>query len=113
MLKNLLLLQQFIRIFCLNHAVYFIICRRKKKCIRYLEGANGDATNLNSPDDNLGSAGSVGEAMSPDSKGGMDSDLDGKSSDMGMSPSFSLTSPGLRFYAFRTIMTESLVLLYE
>ncbi len=75
----------------------FVFYRRKKKCIRYMEG-NGDATNANSPDDILGSAlgsvGSAGEALSPDSKGGMDSDLD-KSSDMGMSsPNFSLTSPG-------------------
>ncbi|CAL8126744.1 unnamed protein product [Orchesella dallaii] len=70
-------------------------CRRKKKCIRYLEG-NGDATSVNSPDDNLGSAGSAGDVGSPDSKGGMDSDFDGKSSDMGMSsPNFSLTSPGM------------------
>lgn len=58
-----------------------------------MEG-NGDATNVNSPDDILGSVGSAGEACSPDSKGGIDSDLD-KSSDMGMSsPNFSLTSPG-------------------
>ncbi|CAG7785328.1 unnamed protein product [Allacma fusca] len=70
-------------------------CRRKKKCIRYLEGDGGDGGGLGSPDDNLGSAGSAGEACTPDSKTGMDSDMD-KSSDMGMSsPNFSLTSPGM------------------
>ncbi len=78
--------------------MFFTLDRRKKKCIRYLEGEGGDAgVGIGSPDDNLGSAGSVGSAAcTPDSKAGMDSDMDcGKSSDMGMSsPNFSLTSPG-------------------
>ncbi|XP_035703169.1 protein pangolin, isoforms A/H/I/S isoform X2 [Folsomia candida] len=75
-------------------------CRRKKKCIRYLEEANngtggsGGANSVNSADDNLGSAGSAGEPLSPESKAG-DSDMD-TSSNMDMSsPSFSLTSPGM------------------
>jgi len=65
--------------------------------MRYLEEQNnGSVASINSPDDNLGSAGSAGEPLSPDSKGG-DSDIE-RSSDMGMSsPSFSLTSPGKLF----------------
>ncbi|XP_022236139.1 protein pangolin, isoforms A/H/I/S-like [Limulus polyphemus] len=48
-------------------------CRRKKKCIRYLEGAdNGES------EDNLGSIGSV-DAPTPDSKSDDESDLEGNS----------------------------------
>ena len=74
--------------------------RRKKKCIRYLEGDGADGGGIGSPDDNLGSAGSAGEALTPDSKTGMDSDMDCKSSDLGQmsSPSFSLTSPGTSIF---------------
>jgi len=45
-------------------------CRRKKKCIRYMDG--GDEADHS--EDNLGSAGSVGETRSPDSKADGDSD---------------------------------------
>jgi len=76
----------------------FVFCRRKKKCIRYLEGDNGNGSCIGSPDDNLGSVGSTGEAVTPDSKTGGESDMDKSSSDIGMSsPSFSLTSPGMFF----------------
>ena len=71
-----------------------------------MEGEGGDVGGgIGSPDDNLGSAGSAGEACTPDSKTGMDSDMDcGKSSDMGMSsPNFSLTSPG-KLKVFRQIL---------
>jgi hypothetical protein len=62
-----------------------------------MEGERGENGGNGSPDDNLGSAGSTGEALTPDSKNGLDSDLDcGKSSELGMSsPNFSLTSPGM------------------
>lgn len=61
-----------------------------------MEGEGGENGRLGSPDDNLDSVGSGGDACTPDSKTGMDSDMDcGKSSDFGMSsPNFSLTSPG-------------------
>lgn len=48
-------------------------CRRKKKCIRYVEGADGGTTES---EDNATSAGSVGEAPTPDSKSLIDSDHD-------------------------------------
>ncbi|XP_076340129.1 protein pangolin, isoforms A/H/I/S-like isoform X2 [Tachypleus tridentatus] len=59
-------------------------CRRKKKCIRYLEGAdNGES------EDNLGSIGSV-DAPTPDSKSADESDLEGNSMN---TSELSLSSP--------------------
>merc|ERR1712071_201439 len=82
-------------------------CRRKKKCIRYMDG--GDEADHS--EDNLGSAGSVGETRSPDSKADGDSDSNTNAeedeeegvtsaSDLGLSsPGLSLSSLPVRpFY---------------
>ncbi|XP_032792515.2 protein pangolin, isoforms A/H/I/S isoform X1 [Daphnia magna] len=75
-------------------------CRRKKKCIRYMDGAD----EADHSEDNLGSAGSVGETRSPDSKvddddgASSDSDAGAPDDDDGGATSASdlgLSSPGL------------------
>ncbi|XP_034243799.1 protein pangolin, isoforms A/H/I/S-like isoform X5 [Thrips palmi] len=66
-------------------------CRRKKKCIRYMEaGGGGGDDDGNQSDDNLGSCGSVGEG---DAHTPVDEDDDGDG-DESMSQSHSLSSPG-------------------
>lgn len=76
------------------------IRRRKKKCIRYMDGAD----EADHSEDNLGSAGSVGETRSPDSKvddddgASSDSDAGAADDDDGGATSASdlgLSSPGL------------------
>ncbi|KAK9717961.1 HMG (high mobility group) box [Popillia japonica] len=66
-------------------------CRRKKKCIRYMEV--GDNNDGNQSDDNLGSCGSMGEAHTPP-----DDDTESLNQSMsspgGLSALSSLTSPG-------------------
>ncbi|XP_030757962.1 protein pangolin, isoforms A/H/I/S isoform X4 [Sitophilus oryzae] len=66
-------------------------CRRKKKCIRYME--SGDPNDGNQSDDNLGSCGSMGDAHTPP-----DDDAESFSQSMsspgGLSALSSLTSPG-------------------
>jgi len=65
-------------------------CRRKKKCIRYMEcGEDG-----NQSEDNLGSCGSVGEAQSPPDDDG-ESFQHSLSSPGGLSGLSSLTSPSM------------------
>ncbi|XP_076360658.1 transcription factor 7-like 2 isoform X2 [Tachypleus tridentatus] len=56
-------------------------CRRKKKCIRYLDG-----TDIGESEDNLGSVSSV-EAPTPDSKCATESDQDGINTSSELSPS--------------------------
>ncbi|XP_044735883.1 protein pangolin, isoforms A/H/I/S isoform X2 [Chrysoperla carnea] len=67
-------------------------CRRKKKCIRYME--TGDSNDGNHSDDNLGSCGSVGDAQSPpeDDAESINQSL---SSPGGLSGLSSLTSPSM------------------
>ncbi|XP_044767105.1 protein pangolin, isoforms A/H/I/S isoform X1 [Coccinella septempunctata] len=66
-------------------------CRRKKKCIRYME--SGDGNDGNQSDDNLGSCGSMGDAHTPP-----DDDAESLNRSMsspgGLSALSSLTSPG-------------------
>ncbi|KAF7282481.1 hypothetical protein GWI33_002626 [Rhynchophorus ferrugineus] len=66
-------------------------CRRKKKCIRYME--SGDGNDGNQSDDNLGSCGSMGDAHTPP-----DDDAESLNQSMsspgGLSGLSSLTSPG-------------------
>ncbi|KAG5886483.1 hypothetical protein JTB14_034402 [Gonioctena quinquepunctata] len=66
-------------------------CRRKKKCIRYMEA--GDGHDGNQSDDNLGSCGSMGEANTPpeDDNESLNQSM---SSPGGLSVLSSLTSPG-------------------
>ncbi|XP_022914178.1 protein pangolin, isoforms A/H/I/S isoform X3 [Onthophagus taurus] len=66
-------------------------CRRKKKCIRYMEA--GDHNDGNQSDDNLGSCGSMGEAHTPpdDDTESLNQSI---SSPGGLSALSSLTSPG-------------------
>lgn len=52
--------------------LFYLYCRRKKKCIRYMEGDNDERTNDgddmrggNISDDNLGSCGSVDDVKTP------------------------------------------------
>ncbi|KAK5642120.1 hypothetical protein RI129_008287 [Pyrocoelia pectoralis] len=66
-------------------------CRRKKKCIRYLE--SGDSNDGNQSDDNLGSCGSVGDAHTPPEEDA-ESLSHSMSSPGGLSGLSSLTSPG-------------------
>ncbi|KAF2885550.1 hypothetical protein ILUMI_20618 [Ignelater luminosus] len=66
-------------------------CRRKKKCIRYLE--SGDGNDGNQSDDNLGSCGSVGDAHTPPEEDG-ESLSQSMSSPGALSGLSSLTSPG-------------------
>lgn len=77
-----------------------MVNRRKKKCIRYMDGAD----EADHSEDNLGSAGSVGETRSPDSKvddddgASSDSDAGAADDDDGGATSASdlgLSSPGL------------------
>lgn len=67
-------------------------CRRKKKCIRYMEGA--DDRDGNQSEDNIGSCGSVGDATTPpdDDDGSLAQSL---SSPGGLSGLSSLTSPSM------------------
>lgn len=71
-------------------------CRRKKKCIRYME--SGESADGNQSEDNLGSCGSAGEAHTPPDD---DADGDGESlphslsSPGGLSGLSSLTSPSM------------------
>lgn len=72
--------------------------RRKKKCIRYMDGAD----EADHSEDNLGSAGSVGETRSPDSKAdeddaSSDSDAVADDDDGGATSAsdLGLSSPGL------------------
>ncbi|GLV40810.1 pangolin [Carabus blaptoides fortunei] len=67
-------------------------CRRKKKCIRYME--SGDSNDGNQSDDNLGSCGSVGDAHTPpeDDTESLNHSL---SSPGGLSGLSSLTSPSM------------------
>ncbi|XP_019756856.1 protein pangolin, isoforms A/H/I/S isoform X3 [Dendroctonus ponderosae] len=66
-------------------------CRRKKKCIRYME--SGESNDGNHSDDNLGSCGSMGDANTPPDD---DNESIGQSmsSPGGLSALSSLTSPG-------------------
>ncbi|XP_074035073.1 transcription factor pangolin isoform X6 [Leptinotarsa decemlineata] len=66
-------------------------CRRKKKCIRYMEA--GDGNDGNQSDDNLGSCGSMGDANTPpeDDNESLNQSM---SSPGGLSVLSSLTSPG-------------------
>ncbi|CAG9855963.1 unnamed protein product [Phyllotreta striolata] len=66
-------------------------CRRKKKCIRYMEA--GDGNDDNHSDDNLGSCGSTGDAHTPpdDDNESLNQSI---SSPGGLSGLSSLTSPG-------------------
>ncbi|XP_018572142.1 protein pangolin, isoforms A/H/I/S-like isoform X4 [Anoplophora glabripennis] len=66
-------------------------CRRKKKCIRYMEA--GDGNDGNQSDDNLGSCGSMGDAHTPpeDDNESLNQSM---SSPGGLSALSSLTSPG-------------------
>ncbi|CAG9763910.1 unnamed protein product [Ceutorhynchus assimilis] len=65
-------------------------CRRKKKCIRYMESGDG-----NQSDDNLGSCGSMGDANTPpDDVDDDDDDVESLNQSMS-SPLSSLTSPGV------------------
>lgn len=66
-------------------------CRRKKKCIRYME--TGDGNDGNQSDDNLGSCGSMGDAHTPpeDDNESLNHSM---SSPGGLSALSSLTSPG-------------------
>ncbi|KAJ1521638.1 hypothetical protein ONE63_003285 [Megalurothrips usitatus] len=68
-------------------------CRRKKKCIRYMEaGGGGGDDDGNQSDDNLGSCGSVGDG---DAHTPVDDDEDDDDEgDESMSQSHSLSSPG-------------------
>ncbi|XP_026288565.1 uncharacterized protein LOC113213663 isoform X2 [Frankliniella occidentalis] len=67
-------------------------CRRKKKCIRYMEaGGGGGGDDGNQSDDNLGSCGSVGDG---DAHTPVDDDDDDDDGDESMSQSHSLSSPG-------------------
>ncbi|XP_065161344.1 protein pangolin, isoforms A/H/I/S isoform X4 [Atheta coriaria] len=66
-------------------------CRRKKKCIRYMEA--GDSNDGNQSDDNLGSCGSMGDAHTPP-EDDAESLNQSMSSPGGLSALSSLTSPG-------------------
>jgi hypothetical protein len=66
-------------------------CRRKKKCIRYMEA--GDGNDGNQSDDNLGSCGSMGDAHTPP-EDDAESLNQSMSSPGGLSALSSLTSPG-------------------
>ncbi|XP_017778497.1 PREDICTED: protein pangolin, isoforms A/H/I/S isoform X3 [Nicrophorus vespilloides] len=66
-------------------------CRRKKKCIRYMEA--GDTNDGNQSDDNLGSCGSMGDAHTPP-EDDAESLNQSMSSPGGLSALSSLTSPG-------------------
>ena len=67
-----------------------MFCRRKKKCIRYMEcGDDG-----NQSEDNLGSCGSVGDAQTPPDDDG-ESFHQSMSSPGGLSGLSSLTSPSM------------------
>ena len=77
---------------------YCDLIRRKKKCIRYMDGAD----EADHSEDNLGSAGSVGETRSPDSKvddddASSDSDAAADDDDGGATSAsdLGLSSPGL------------------
>ncbi|GLG96772.1 Uncharacterized protein GBIM_03682 [Gryllus bimaculatus] len=67
-------------------------CRRKKKCIRYME--SGDSVDGNQSEDNLGSCGSAGEAQTPPEEDG-ESLHHSLSSPGGLSGLSSLTSPSM------------------
>ncbi|KAJ3663800.1 hypothetical protein Zmor_008024 [Zophobas morio] len=66
-------------------------CRRKKKCIRYMEA--GDGNDGNQSDDNLGSCGSMGDAHTPpeDDAESLNQSISSPGALSGLS---SLTSPG-------------------
>ncbi|XP_066254379.1 protein pangolin, isoforms A/H/I/S isoform X5 [Euwallacea similis] len=66
-------------------------CRRKKKCIRYME--SGESNDGNQSDDNLGSCGSMGDANTPPDDDN-ESINQSMSSPGGLSALSSLTSPG-------------------
>lgn len=76
-------------LFCL---FFYSTLRRKKKCIRYMDGAD----EADHSEDNLGSAGSVGETRSPDSKVDASSDSEADDDEGATSASdLGLSSPGL------------------
>ncbi|XP_050304248.1 protein pangolin, isoforms A/H/I/S isoform X3 [Anthonomus grandis grandis] len=68
-------------------------CRRKKKCIRYMESGGDSGNDGNQSDDNLGSCGSMGDANTPpdDDNESLNQSM---SSPGGLSGLSSLTSPG-------------------